>query len=152
MHSSSCVKQSLHEPLVRSLSLRYQIVDSSSGIPGSGTFEVSSLDDVVRDTPAALISVDGKGHFVPDQISSISCGVYWHPRGGSSSIYIGSSSLASLIEAGATWSRLIAAGAFEIDDSLYGSFFSPDCFTTLNPQAFGGKVVFSPARWARPDR
>jgi len=144
MHSPSRVEHGLCEPMATSQSLRYQIIDSTSGIAGSGSFEIFSLDHVVRDTPAVMITVDGEGHFIPDRISSVSCGVYWHPRDGSSAIYFGSSTLASAIESGATWSSLIAAGGFEVDDSLYGTFFSPDSFTTLNPQAFGGRIVFSP--------
>ena len=129
--------------MATSQSLRYQIIDSTSGIGGSGSFEISSLDDVVRDTPAVMITVNGEGHFIPDRISSVSCGVYWHPIVGSSAIYVGSSALASAIEGGATWGHLISADGFEIDDSLYGTFFSPDFSTTLNPQAFGGRIVFS---------
>lgn len=144
MHSSSSVQHGLCEPMATALSLNYQIVDPRSGIPGSGIFKVSSFDNIVRDSPAALVTINGEGHFIPDRMSSVSCGVYWHPRDGSSAIYIGSSTLTSAIEGGATWGRLIATGGFEIDDSLYGTFFSPDSFTTLHPQAFGGRIVFSP--------
>ena len=144
LHSpSSGAQQQRHQPAATTVSLGYQIVDPNTGSAGSGTFAIASLDDVIRDTPAALITVDGAGHFVPDQMSSVSCGIYWHPREGSSAIYIGSSRLASCIEAGATWARLIASGPFAIDDSLYGSFFTPDFFITLNPQSFGGRIVFS---------
>jgi len=143
LHSPSSGAQQQQQPAAPALSLSYQIVGPNTGSTGSGTFDITSLSDVVRDTPATLITVDGAGHFVPEPISSVSCGVYWHPKEGSSAIYLGSSRMASCIEAGATWEQLIASGPFAIDDSLYGSFFTPDFFTTLNPQCFGGSIVFS---------
>jgi hypothetical protein len=66
MHSPSRVEHGLCEPMATSQSLRYQIIDSTSGIAGSRSFEISSLDHVVRDTLAVMITVDGEGHFSPD--------------------------------------------------------------------------------------
>ena len=142
LHPPTSVAQSPSRPAATAHTLNYRIIDPSSGTSSSGSFDLSNLDAVISETPAELITVDGQGHFVPDQISSVSCGVYWHTDGGTSAIYHGSSTLATCIQSGGTWRQLIITGSFVIDDSLYGSFFTPDFYTTLSPQSFGGQIRF----------